>query len=485
MKRLKIFILFIFMLEIIIYNSGVNAEINKRSYDYFTDVLNGSTNITPINITNYNKKNVPEFDNNYILVCRYDNDSSSARMYYSLKNNYKNFYIIRTTEIWSSREAMAYTFVNTAYSLTESLSSNRLLKEPGIYGVVPTRWKVEGAKLEYKKEQILDDLSNGKCPTKYSATAYISNIFTGKKSFVDCIGDSCPITNKGEPTVFNSSKNYIKDGIENASLEIQNNVTNFRTEVVNDDGTITFLKADNILGNWYENFKSNYSESCKYNGEINYDTCVSDLLNSNNNNIFINSIKKSIISSNNSTDVTSLELPKFIINSTILNNQSNKMCAFIDSLANNDCAKNNKSKMEYNETEETIDNNIESEKNVNNNNNNISKYVNAIIKGEQDKPSGCAIFGDNTTKIIKWAYKLLKIGAPLLVVVFGILDFVKSLLNGEDKGFKEAWQRFIKRLIAAIVVILLPVLLTFILNLSGVLKQYGIDTSDDIYCIFK
>ncbi len=99
--------------------------------------------------------------------------------------------------------------------------------------------------------------------------------------------------------------------------------------------------------------------------------------------------------------------------------------------------------------------------------------------------SGCAIFGDGTTKIIKWAYKLLKIGAPLLVVVFGILDFVKSLLNGEDKGFKEAWQRFIKRLIAAIVVILLPVLLTFILNLSGVLKQYGIDTSDDIYCIFK
>ena len=99
--------------------------------------------------------------------------------------------------------------------------------------------------------------------------------------------------------------------------------------------------------------------------------------------------------------------------------------------------------------------------------------------------SGCAIFGDDTTKIIKWAYKLLKIGAPLLVVVFGILDFVRSLLNGEDKGFKEAWQRFIKRLIAAIVVILLPVLLTFILNLSGVLKQYGIDTSDDIYCIFK
>ena len=107
------------------------------------------------------------------------------------------------------------------------------------------------------------------------------------------------------------------------------------------------------------------------------------------------------------------------------------------------------------------------------------------IKPENEKPSGCAIFGDDTTKIIKWAYKLLKIGAPLLVVVFGILDFVRSLLNGEDKGFKEAWQRFIKRLIAAIVVILLPVLLTFILNLSGVLKQYGIDTNDDIYCIFK
>ena len=71
-------------------------------------------------------------------------------------------------------------------------------------------------------------------------------------------------------------------------------------------------------------------------------------------------------------------------------------------------------------------------------------------------------------------------------MILGILDFVRALLAGDDKGFKEAWQRFIKRLIAAVVVILLPVLVTFLLDISGVLKQYGIEgEGNEIYCIFK
>lgn len=108
--------------------------------------------------------------------------------------------------------------------------------------------------------------------------------------------------------------------------------------------------------------------------------------------------------------------------------------------------------------------------------------LNASYSNRGDPVKGCDVFGENITPIIKWGINLIRIGGTVLVIVLGVVDFMNILLSGEEKNFKEAGMKFIKRLIALIILIFIPYLITFLLDLSGLLKQYDID---DIYCVVK
>ena len=88
-----------------------------------------------------------------------------------------------------------------------------------------------------------------------------------------------------------------------------------------------------------------------------------------------------------------------------------------------------------------------------------------------------------TIKLLKQVYTMLRYLIPVLIIGLSIVDFVKVVANGEDKAFKEAWNKFIKRIIVGIIILILPALLAFIIKLSGVAGMYGID-ENNIFCIF-
>jgi len=91
-------------------------------------------------------------------------------------------------------------------------------------------------------------------------------------------------------------------------------------------------------------------------------------------------------------------------------------------------------------------------------------------ENERPKYTGkryCGIFGEGTWKIIKSLYGIVKVIIPVLVVILGMIDFASVVFSGEDKDMKTAGQRFIKRIIIAVVLILLPPILSFIFNLAG------------------
>lgn len=89
-----------------------------------------------------------------------------------------------------------------------------------------------------------------------------------------------------------------------------------------------------------------------------------------------------------------------------------------------------------------------------------------------------------TMELIKKVYNFLKYLIPVIIIGLGILDFVKVVLSDDSKVFKDAWSRLLKRIIIGVVILILPAILTLIINMSGVIDNQGLN-SNDIFCIFS
>ena len=73
--------------------------------------------------------------------------------------------------------------------------------------------------------------------------------------------------------------------------------------------------------------------------------------------------------------------------------------------------------------------------------------------------------------VISW----VKYIVPVLVILLGIIDFIRAVVTDKDDGMKQAQSRFIKRLIAAALIFVVPLILSFILKKMGfVVEDCGI-----------
>lgn len=81
-------------------------------------------------------------------------------------------------------------------------------------------------------------------------------------------------------------------------------------------------------------------------------------------------------------------------------------------------------------------------------------------------------------RIVNWIaniMKWIKYIAPVLVIIFGIMDFIKAIASNSDDAMKKAQGRFIKRIIVAALVFLVPFVIEFALNTFNLV-------SDNPYC---
>ena len=104
-------------------------------------------------------------------------------------------------------------------------------------------------------------------------------------------------------------------------------------------------------------------------------------------------------------------------------------------------------------------------------------------KATEDYADSCDDAGE-TIKLLKQIYNLLRYLIPVLIIGLSIVDFIKVVATGEDKVFKEVWTKFVKRIVIGIVILILPAILSLIINLSGITDTYGIDPNN-IFCILK
>lgn len=94
-----------------------------------------------------------------------------------------------------------------------------------------------------------------------------------------------------------------------------------------------------------------------------------------------------------------------------------------------------------------------------------TKAVDTIIKENEDHCS--KIFDDNFTKMIDTIMTIFYILGPILLIVFGSLDYAKATVSGDEKSLKKAHKTFFKRMLATVLLFLSPVIVNFIIKLNA------------------
>ncbi len=74
------------------------------------------------------------------------------------------------------------------------------------------------------------------------------------------------------------------------------------------------------------------------------------------------------------------------------------------------------------------------------------------------------VLDDGLVEFLQEIFNYMKFFAPVLVILLGSLDFGKAVVSSDEKELKNATNRFIKRLIAAVALFFLPYLLNAILS---------------------
>ena len=104
-----------------------------------------------------------------------------------------------------------------------------------------------------------------------------------------------------------------------------------------------------------------------------------------------------------------------------------------------------------------------------------SLVTNGIIR---DLSNGCKMLSNDFVDKLDWILDIIKIAGPILAVGLGTLDFVKVVASGDaDKEMKSAFKRFGTRIVAAVLLFLVPVILAFLMD-TFLGNQAGYDSGN-------
>ena len=78
-----------------------------------------------------------------------------------------------------------------------------------------------------------------------------------------------------------------------------------------------------------------------------------------------------------------------------------------------------------------------------------------------------SLLGERLIKKIQGYTNIVKIAIPIILIVFGIIDFVQATFSVDENKMKEAQKKFIRRIIIAILIFLVPSLVNLLLKIAN------------------
>ena len=91
---------------------------------------------------------------------------------------------------------------------------------------------------------------------------------------------------------------------------------------------------------------------------------------------------------------------------------------------------------------------------------------NILIDGKNEVKSCADALGKDGVELLKSLKNIFMIIVPLILIVLASLDFVTAIFSSEEGNMKKSQGKFIKRLIIAVVIFLVPSLLQFLLTIA-------------------
>lgn len=79
--------------------------------------------------------------------------------------------------------------------------------------------------------------------------------------------------------------------------------------------------------------------------------------------------------------------------------------------------------------------------------------------------------------VVHMFFIIIQIVAPILLVLWGAMDFVKGVVGQDEDKIKAGQKKFIQRLIAAVIVFLIVTIVQLVINVVGSVEDKNSGTS--------
>ena len=88
---------------------------------------------------------------------------------------------------------------------------------------------------------------------------------------------------------------------------------------------------------------------------------------------------------------------------------------------------------------------------------------------------------ERTFNLVSTIIQMIKIVVPILLIIWGMLDFAKSVVAKKEEDIKKYQKAFVSRLISALVVFLIVVIVQFAVNLVSSVEEQSNEDGQDYY----
>ena len=84
-----------------------------------------------------------------------------------------------------------------------------------------------------------------------------------------------------------------------------------------------------------------------------------------------------------------------------------------------------------------------------------------------DVPECSEVLGEGGAALIRLVFQILRILVPVILFIWGSIDFVQAIFAQDEGAIKKSQARFIKRIIVAIIIFLIPFILKTVLGIAS------------------